>query len=232
MKKLANSYPAYTGSEPYIFLCFADSDAERIEPALKRLYERGCRLWYYTGKAKNKNEYDDYSRRIAGAGLAVLYLSDRARSDTSVKNDIKHFMEKNGNIIVIEADPGDSNLNMALPEDLRVIRDDEELLRTEGFHAGFIGEIPRKKNKFVKAAVAVLLAGALAIGINTGIRLRKGEDVFVSPEERISIVLTKIPEDLSELEKYPKLEKIIVPQSLAEEAWAKLSGYTIVITEG
>ncbi len=232
MKNPVKAYPPYTGSEPYIFLCFADSDAERIEPALKRLYERGCRLWYYTGKAKNKNEYDEYSRRIAGAGLAVLYLSDRARSDTSVKNDIKHFMEKNGNVIVIEADPGESNLNMALPEDLRVIRDDGELLRTDGFHAGFIGEVPEKKNRFVKAAVAVLLAGALAIGIATGIKLSKGEDIYIRPEERTEIILKKLPDDVKELEKYPKLEKIIVPQSLAEEAWNRFGNYTVVITEG
>ena len=232
MKKLTRSVPVFSGSLPYIFVCFADRDAERVEPALRRLSERGCRLWYYTGKPKNSAAFRLISERIEEAALAVLFLTDNARNDTTVKSDIRHFLNTGKKAVVLELDKGESYLKLGLPEDLPVVESDEELLRADGFTADLIGEPPKKEKKLLKILAALFLAAALAVAALAGVRIARGEPVTADPAEVTELRLNRLPEPDELAKKYPKLEKIMVPQSLAGEALERFGGYTIVLQEG
>ena len=232
MNKLARHFPAYTGSEPYIFLCFADKDAERIEPALGRLYARGCRLWYSMGKAGDRKIYDYNTKRINDASLAVLYLTDNARNDTDVKNDIKHFLNTGKKVIVVEVDEGESYLKLGLPENLPVVSDDEELIRAEGFHAGLLGDRPKNKHRILKTIVAAAMAAALLVGTYCGVRIAGWKPAVSNPEEITVLSLSSFPDNPEELAKYPNLETIIVPQSMAAQALELYGDYRIALTEG
>ena len=232
MKRLTRSVPVYTGDLPYMFVCFADRDAERIQPALRRLHARGCRLWFTMGKPKNSRAYRLNSKRISDAGLAVLFLTDNARNDTAVKGDIRHFLNTGKKVVVIELDPGESHLSLGLPEELPVVENDEALLRAEGFGAHLIGEPPSRWRGVLKAFTAVMLALALAVAVFIGVRIAGGKTAVPRPEEVTQLRLKTLPESAETLEKYPNLEKLIVPQSLAEEALDRFGGYTLVIEEG
>ena len=228
---IQKKYPPYTGSEPFIFLCFAKEDAANVEPLLSRLYRRGCRVWYSTEKAKDKKEFDAVSARIAGASLAVVYQTGRSANDTSLKNDIKHAKSKGVNVIIFKGEPIKGNLSLGLPDELPSASDEEQLIRTEGFHAGLIGPVPKKKN-IPGIIAAVLLAMVILVGVWAGLKIAKGEPVTLRPEKVTELRLKTLPESAGELEKYPNLKKLIVPQSMAEEALERFDGYTIVLAEG
>ena len=232
MGRLYKDYPPYEGNEPYLFFCFSDSDEQLVRPVLKSLTKRGCRVWYYMGKAKNRKEYDRINKRIEGASLSVLRLTSNACEDTALKNDIKYSHGKGTPIVVIRSPEVESNLPVALPEDLPRAADEEELLRTEGFHAGLIGEPPKKTGRFLKILSALLLALSLAVAAWVGVKLSRGEPLVSRPEDRVELELKKLPESAEELERYPNLQRLIVPQSLAEEALARFPGYEIALTEG
>ena len=228
---ILKKYPPYTGSEPYVYFCFAKADEQRVSPVIGSLYKRGCRIWYSTDKAKNKKEYYAVSKRIEGASLAVVYLTENAGHDTSLKNNIKSAYGK-VNIIVLRADSIKGNLSLGLPQELPSAENEEELLRTEGFNAGLIGPPPKKKNTAAKIIAAVLLAMAVSVGIWAGVKIAKGEPVTLQPESVTELRLSALPENTAELEKYPNLKKLIVPQSMAKEALERFDGYTIVLAEG
>ena len=42
-------FPAYNGSEPYIFIGYAHADAEAIHPEIRRLKDAGFNIWYDEG---------------------------------------------------------------------------------------------------------------------------------------------------------------------------------------
>lgn len=232
MAKLKKTVPPYAGNEPYMYFCFSKDDEARVRPLLQSLYKRGCRIWYNTEKAGNKKEYDAISNRIAAASLTVLFLTDRACSDTSLKNDVKYSFRKGTSLIIFRADRINGNLSLGLPENIPCAESEEELLRTEGFHAGLIGAPPRRKNTFLKILTAFFLALSAAVCILAALKIGRGEPLISKPEDVVELKLSSLPESAEELEMYPNLEKLIVPQSIAAEALERFEDYVIVLAEG
>ena len=178
--KLQRIYPPYEGRDPYLFLCFSDADASAVEPLLKRLCGRGCRVWYSIGRSADVNVLAHRQERANGAALTVLYLSDRARSDTDVKSAVLLAQSRGCPIICLDTDREDSGLSMGLTEQARHIPAwrlpsaeavETELIRTEGFSQELIGEecidpgISYKKRlirRLVTATLLLALAGGLS----------------------------------------------------------------------
>lgn len=222
MGKLHKDYPPYQGSEPYIFFCFSPEDGQRVRPLLARMSRRGCRIWYPAGKVETKREFDAESARMAGASLVIGYLTERFCDDTSAKGNLKDCYGRRQPILLFRADPLESNLPLGLPEELVSVQDEEELIRAEGFHAGLIGEPPKKRYLLLKALAAAMLLGALGVTGLTGWQRQVTE-----------LSLRELPESAETLERYPALERISVPQSLGEAALALFGGeYVIVLREG
>ncbi len=315
MKRIDRAYPPYEGEEPYLYLCFAEGDREAVFPLLSHLVERGCRIWYSTGATADVNELNRQQARMDRASLVVLYLTDRARNDTNVKNPVLYYQSRGKPVICIDTDDGDTELSVGLTAktkhlDGRAGRSAEDveaqLIRTEGFTQELIGEPPRKGSGKLKkialalSAAALLLVGVMCYGITqlgwfllplpqtpeppkaapsatlsptptytqeptptttstptptpspapTPTEIPDtvffGEETLMSAVREVAggLVITEetlanvttiqlevLPEDLSELEKLPALEKVIVPQGEAERALELLDkGITVVLS--
>ena len=176
---LQKRYPVYTGAEQYLFFCFSDADEKRVRPLLERLYARGCRVWYTTGRPANVEERRQREERMKSAALSVFYLSDAAREDTDMKGAALVCQERGAALLCIDADEGDSGLSFGLTEQVRHLkaRDyrsaaelEEALVRSEGFSQELIGPdriappSPLKKIALTLAAVSVLLLALALLG--------------------------------------------------------------------
>ena len=42
-------FPAYSGDEPYVFVCYAHDDSDVVYPEMAWLHEQGVNLWYDEG---------------------------------------------------------------------------------------------------------------------------------------------------------------------------------------
>ena len=42
-------FPAYSGAEPYVFVCYSHGDASMVYPEITRLREQGINIWYDEG---------------------------------------------------------------------------------------------------------------------------------------------------------------------------------------
>ena len=67
---------------PYIFISYAHADRERIFPIIKRLYEKGWRVWYDEGLPVAENYYASLSSHIKNCTLFLLFVTENSvRSD-------------------------------------------------------------------------------------------------------------------------------------------------------
>ena len=242
-QKNFNPLQPYTGSEPFLFLCFSDADDARVQPLLRRLVSRGCRVWYASGRAKTLEEQRDRTERMASADLLILYrtaalLSCQARGCP---------------IISIDMEDGGGELSLGLTKAQHIPRQkntadiEETLLRTEGFSQALLGKPQKIQNRPLSGKIAVVLAVAAALLLAAGIvfsvlrshrtppeELPQDTIVFsdqalsdavraasgggILSEETVSgitkLSLSSLPENPEELRKLPALQTLEFPQSV------------------
>lgn len=236
---LLKKYPPYEGAEPYIFLCFASEDAKAAEPLLARLWRRGCRVWYTVGESLSVAQEKADQERMKNASLAVAFCSESFLR-SSAKSRLMYLQSRNMPVISVDSAPVD-NLSAGFREDTPHIAayggitDGTEagLISTEGFSADFIGERPHRKISGAMKALLILLLGLIAAALIFLILTASGilrPEPEIPPEEITVLRLDALPRDIGELESYPKLEKIILPQSEAEKAVELTDRYIIVLT--
>ena len=172
MKKNAKLYPPYTGTQPFLFLCFAAADGRRARGLLRRLWLRGCRMWYIAGRADSAGAWQKQVERMKAASLVVLLHTAAFASDTDAKSALLACQQRGCPIISIDYDKGDE-LSLGLTQAQHISRPqsavaaEEALLHTEGFSQALLGTpsslpgIPPVLRAAVALAVlAVVLLGA------------------------------------------------------------------------
>lgn len=247
MNSLYKKYPPYEGDEPYIYYCFTKNAAEDASGLLEKLWERGCRVWYYVGMTTDLKEEKRRHERLTEAGLTVVYKTRDLKDDKAV-SDMMYTQSLDIPVIAIDAEDV-QNLSLDLRENTPNVpaegksaeEIEQALIGTEGFSYEFIGERPKPDiSKALKVIAAVMIAlaitGAALFGLSAAGIIQLGTPA-VDPETVTELRLDTVPGDLSGLEQYPILEKIILsPEAVeaADEASLELliDAYTVIIEGG
>ena len=173
MKDWRKQAPPYEGTEPYLYLAFADADAGRIGELVRLLKKRGLRIWYSTGPAGSAEELLRRQQRALGAEMTVVYLTDAMTQDQDGKASILVNQKNGRKILCIDRDAAERALTMGLhesvphlpawqyptTEDLK-----EALIRSDGFTQEMFGEpVLLKKNGLAGRLTAVLCVFAVLL---------------------------------------------------------------------
>lgn len=235
MKRLEDIYPPYIGSEPFIFLCFEAEDTSAAEPILRRLWQRGCRIWYPPDGASER----DNQKQIEKASL-VLVVNTAKFAVSKAKRDMMFLQSRGIPVIVADCVRSDvvstgEHAGTVHISALNGFTDSVEakIITAEGFSQDFIGQRPAMPTpgwiKGVFTAMAVMVvAAALFLGLNIAGIVRPRQE----PDEVRTLSLDHVPDDPKELEQYPNLDTVIIPQSEAGKAEALLDRYTVVLGKG
>ena len=259
-KDLYKKYPPYKGNEPYIWLMFDDADSGRVEPLLKLLRQRGCRVWYPASSKKGsvdlkQERLDQY--RMDNASFAVLFLTENAKNNDSLAGNAGWCQENSETkspipLTAVEADKGITPLSMALSESTPFVRckggfDPEEaesgLIESKGFTMDLIGPPETGDgNSLLKKILLCILCAAVLISGYMAYRIAVRP---ASPETPAETPLPVDPSTVTELEldrfsdtpeellaKFPNLKTIIIPQSAAESAGDYIGTFRVLIREG
>ena len=149
MKSWQKKVSPYEGTEPYLYLAFADADAGKVWGVLRPLLERGCRVWYAAGAAGSPEELLRRQERAGNAALTAVYLSRAVTEDKDTKSAVLANQSMGRPILCLDDDGEDRTLAMGLRETTPHIpvyryRDkaeaEEELVRAEGFTQEMLGE--------------------------------------------------------------------------------------------
>lgn len=178
MDALNKAYAPYTGAEPYLYLCFSEASGKRAAVLLRRLAERGVRVWYCTQVGTDRVVRESMHERMLNAALTVVYLDDNFRSDPIAKSRLLACQRSGQKIVCLNTDGGDGGLSIGLHADAVEVRlsrgasaadAERALLHADGFSQALIGEpaqtggrlFHRLTGILIGVTVALLAAGAL-----------------------------------------------------------------------
>ncbi len=174
MKDWYKQVPPYAGTEPYIYFAFAQPDAGKAWGLLRRLLERGCRIWYCAGGVSGPEELLERQRRSNGAALTLIYLTDAVLEDKNTKSLVLVNQKTERPLLCLDPDRTDRALSMGLRESVPHIpmyeypnaaELEEALIRAPGFTQEMFGEPVHVKggSALGRTAAALCLAALLLL---------------------------------------------------------------------
>ena len=256
MKDWRKQAPPYEGTEPYLYLAFADADAGRIGELVRLLLKRGLRVWYSTGPAGSADELLRRQQRALGAEMTVVYLTDAMTQDQDGKASVLVNQKNGRKILCLDRDETDRALTMGLHESVPHLAAwkysktedlEEALIRSDGFTQEMFGEpVLLEKGGMTGRLTALLctLAVLLVLGSFLGVladetirgAVRAAVGGGVLTEENTAAIeelrLDSLPSSWEDLEKLPGLQRIALPQEAVMTAESLPDGNLVVVLTG
>ena len=112
-------FPAYTGSEPFLFTSYAHDDSPLVFPELLRYRADGFRLWYDEGIAPGSIWSDEIASAIARCACFVVFLTPRSADSVNVRNEIDYAISENRLVIAVHLEKTDLTGGLKLQMQMR-----------------------------------------------------------------------------------------------------------------
>lgn len=110
---------------PYAFVSYAHKSRNRVFESIKRVYEKGWRLWYDEGLEIGGNYYSSLKKHIRECEVFLLYLTQESYDSTFVReHEIPYAVELGKPIVVCIMD---KNLSIDIDSKNVYLTDDEHL---------------------------------------------------------------------------------------------------------
>jgi len=100
-KKVKLPFPAYTGTEPYIFASYSHKDSDLVFPELLRLNKMGFRIWYDEGITPGSEWSEEIENAIKDATMFIVFMSEKAVNSRNVRNEINFAFDENKRFLVM-----------------------------------------------------------------------------------------------------------------------------------
>lgn len=101
-------FPAYDGTESYVFVCYAHGDLENIYPDLVALTHKGIHLWYDEGITAGSSWRAEIAAAIKGAERFLFFISETSLESTHCLREVDFAINNDIEIIPVYLD--DSSL--------------------------------------------------------------------------------------------------------------------------
>jgi formylglycine-generating enzyme required for sulfatase activity len=86
-------FPAYSGTEPFIFVSYAHKDDAAVFPELQRLRDAGYRIWFDEGIDPGTEWPVEVARALRRADQFLVFLSPAAAASRNVGNEIHYALK-------------------------------------------------------------------------------------------------------------------------------------------
>lgn len=168
---LDKPFPAYSGSEPYVFVCYAHLDAKTVYSDLIDLDRKGANLWYDEGIPAGRSWRAEIAAAIEGASSFVFFISEASLNSAHCLREVDYALNHDVNIIPVYLEdcslPGELALALSRvhalyrESDLRYM---EHLLGaasgdTSTAPTKFIAEKKNHRYRLIAATIAIAVAG-------------------------------------------------------------------------
>lgn len=83
-------FPAYRGSEPYIFVSYAHVDSASVFTEIKGFNENGYNVWYDEGISPGNEWTDEIAEALEKCGMFVVFFTPASAGSPNVQNEINY----------------------------------------------------------------------------------------------------------------------------------------------
>jgi len=114
MSVVEKPFPAYTGDEPYVFSCYAHSDAQAVYKDLFQLNKHDLNFWYDEGIGAGKSWRAEIADAIMGASKLLFFVSESSLASTHCIREVGYALDHDIDIVPVYLDdaklPGELEL--------------------------------------------------------------------------------------------------------------------------
>ena len=124
-------FAAYTGDEPYVFVCYAHDDDDVVYPEMGWIHEQEINLWYDEGIPGGRIWLEEIGERIKGASHILYYISAASLASDHCSREIHFALEHSKNIVPVYLEDIEltTDLQVALSRVQALQRDDTQRYR-------------------------------------------------------------------------------------------------------
>ena len=108
-------FPAYRGSDPYLFVSYAHENAEEVYRDLTFLNDQGFRIWYDDGISPGHNWPEALAEAIAKCDLFLYFVSKDSIESSHCQRELHFAMEGDKQVVAVHVD------NATLPTGLKFV---------------------------------------------------------------------------------------------------------------
>ncbi|MFL7871901.1 MAG: tetratricopeptide repeat protein [Anaerolineales bacterium] len=107
-------FRAYKGAEPYVFVCYAHADAEKVYADMIQVRKEGVNLWYDEGIAAGSSWRGEIAAAIKGASKFLFFISKESLVSSHCLREIDYALNHDIEILPVYLDdsslPGELDL--------------------------------------------------------------------------------------------------------------------------
>ncbi len=92
---MARPLDAYSGEDPYVFVCYAHEDTEVVYPEIRRLQDAGVNVWYDQGISPGQQWSEEIAQAIEHCSTLVVFISPASISSRNCRDEVQ-FAHKLG----------------------------------------------------------------------------------------------------------------------------------------
>lgn len=112
---LSKPIPAYRGSEPYVFVCYAHRDSDTVYSDVVLLDQNGIKVWYDEGIPAGKSWRAEIAAAIQDATKFILFISEASLNSAHCLREVDYALNHDIEIIPVYLD------DSTLPAELELV---------------------------------------------------------------------------------------------------------------
>jgi TolB-like protein len=138
-------FPAYQGSEPYVFVSYSHADADAVFTDLATLHNDGYRIWYDDGIRAGHNWLEALARAISDCSVFLFFASGNSATSKHCQRELHFAMDDDKPVIVVQLD------DKPLPPTVKfVLGNQQALLKSELAPATFAERLRSALTEFIE----------------------------------------------------------------------------------
>lgn len=94
-------FEAYLGKKPYIFVSYAHKDGEAVFAEIRRLHDKGYRIWYDEGIDPGNEWPEEIAKSLEGADLFLVFITSAAIQSSNVRNEIYFALNRGKRFLAV-----------------------------------------------------------------------------------------------------------------------------------
>jgi len=107
-------FPAYSGEDSYVFVCYAHGDADVVYPEMQWLRDNGVNVWYDEGITPGEEFPERLGNAILGASLVLFYVSPRSVDSRHCRNEVFFSLDRNTPVLALHIEKTELPPGLAL----------------------------------------------------------------------------------------------------------------------
>lgn len=107
-------FPAYSGDEPYVFVCYAHDEAASVYPEITWLRDNGVNIWYDEGTPPGEEFPEHLANAILGASVILFYVSPSSVHSRHCRNEVYLAMDRGIPVLAVHLAETDMPPGLAL----------------------------------------------------------------------------------------------------------------------